>query len=296
MKPKRSVSDLARIHQDERESLGKYIARWQKEAQAVDGLNDQTALTFFIDSLRVDGHYSRLRDENPKIYAEAIQRANQLADTEEAVKQKCRQEVSSKRPRADNPPEGRAAKEAVSRVRARPIMDRLGTPAPRPMARLSTRFAPGFLHLPQFTQWRRPGSAEQQGVTKQSGTKIGDKDKQPMREEDGDQNQQHNPVINTIVGGPKGGDSARARKAHTRGPAPHRHALVIAMDIQGLVTRRVLVDTGSSVNVLYWEAFQKLGLAREQMRPVRTPLAGFTGDAVEAEGCVSLTIELGTWP
>ncbi|XP_019167823.1 PREDICTED: uncharacterized protein LOC109163528 [Ipomoea nil] len=40
MKPKRSVSNLARVHQDKGESLRKYIARWQKEAQVVDGLDD----------------------------------------------------------------------------------------------------------------------------------------------------------------------------------------------------------------------------------------------------------------
>ncbi|XP_019195639.1 PREDICTED: uncharacterized protein LOC109189301 [Ipomoea nil] len=98
MKPKRSVSDLARVHQDEGESLRKYIARRQKEAQTVDGLDNQTALTFFTESLRVDGYYSRLQEEKPKTYTEAIQWANQLADTEEAVRQKRKLEVSSKRP------------------------------------------------------------------------------------------------------------------------------------------------------------------------------------------------------
>ncbi|XP_019157458.1 PREDICTED: uncharacterized protein LOC109154029 [Ipomoea nil] len=178
-----------------------------------------------------------------------------------------------------------------------------------------------------FNWWRRPSSVGQQWVTEQSGAKTNDKGKQPIQEEDGDRNRQHKSVINMIVVGPEGGDSARARKARARqlyvgaiafqepdrkkicrepivftdddlprGPTPHWDALVIAIDIQGLVTRWVLVDMGSGVNVLYWEAFQKLGLAREQMRPVRTPLAGFTSDAVKAEGCVSLTVELGTWP
>ncbi|XP_019194876.1 PREDICTED: uncharacterized protein LOC109188702 [Ipomoea nil] len=130
-----------------------------------------------------------------------------------------------------------------------------------------------------------------------------------------------------IVGGPEGGDSANTRKAWARqlyvgtvygreesskkvcrepivftdrdlpaGETPHRDALVIAMDISGVVVRRILVDTGSSVNVLYLETFTKMGLIREQLNPVKTPLAGFTGDSVEAEGSITLPVEIGSYP
>lgn len=56
------------------------------------------------------------------------------------------------------------------------------------------------------------------------------------------------------------------------------------------------MDTGSSVNVLYWEAFKNLGLKREQLSPIRTPLSGFTGDSVDTEGLITLPVEVGEFP
>ncbi|XP_031099734.1 uncharacterized protein LOC116003935 [Ipomoea triloba] len=66
------------------------------------------------------------------------------------------------------------------------------------------------------------------------------------------------------------------------------------MDVHGTVVRRVLVDTGSSVNILYLEVFERLGLQRNKLKPVKTPLAGFTGDSIESEGSIRLPVEIGT--
>ncbi|XP_019195711.1 PREDICTED: uncharacterized protein LOC109189555 [Ipomoea nil] len=68
------------------------------------------------------------------------------------------------------------------------------------------------------------------------------------------------------------------------------------MHRNGVVVRRILVNTGSSVNVLYLETFTKMGLTREQLNPVKTPLAGFRGDSVEAEGSITLPVEIGSYP
>ncbi|VFQ61136.1 unnamed protein product [Cuscuta campestris] len=131
--------------------------------------------------------------------------------------------------------------------------------------------------------------------------------------------------IGMIFGGPEGGDSAAQRKnwvrsiyvgevsaepprrKHTRREPivftdrdlpptgeDHNDPLVITMDINGVDVARVLVDTGSSVNILYLETFQKLRLCRTQLEPLKTPLSGFTGDTVEAEGSIVLPVELGS--
>ncbi|XP_019163604.1 PREDICTED: uncharacterized protein LOC109159946 [Ipomoea nil] len=177
---------------------------------------------------------------------------------------------------------------------------------------------------PPPNQWkRRSTSRGDDGLSADAENSRG---KQPGSEEDEAQWRQK-PVINMIVGGPEGGDSANTRKAWARqlyigtvygreesskkvcrepivftdkdlpsGETPHRDALVIAMDINGVVVRRILVDTGSNVNVLYLETFTKMGLTREQLRPVNTPLAGFTGNSVEAEGSITLPVEIGSYP
>ncbi|VFQ66352.1 unnamed protein product [Cuscuta campestris] len=66
------------------------------------------------------------------------------------------------------------------------------------------------------------------------------------------------------------------------------------MDINGVDVAQVLVDTANSVNILYLETFQKLRLCHTQLEPLKTPLSGFTGDTVEAEGSIVLPVELGS--
>ncbi|XP_031120916.1 uncharacterized protein LOC116024156 [Ipomoea triloba] len=88
----------------------------------------------------------------------------------------------------------------------------------------------------------------------------------------------------------------KERNGVAKGPLPHRDALVIKMDINDTIVHRILVDTGSSANVMYYNAFTKLGLPRSQLKEVRTPLYGFTGDSIETEGSVILPVEIGTSP
>ena len=58
---------------------------------------------------------------------------------------------------------------------------------------------------------------------------------------------------------------------------PHDDAIVITLLIADYTTRRVLVDNGSSADILYYPAFQKMRLGRDQLRPMNSPLVGFGG-------------------
>ncbi|XP_019190240.1 PREDICTED: uncharacterized protein LOC109184675 [Ipomoea nil] len=100
IKPQKDLTHLGDIHQDEGESLKTYLARWQKEIQSIEEVEDQTALTFFIESLRSGQLYRDLRDNRPATYAEAIHMANKRANTEQAMKHKRQREVGG-------PPAGR---------------------------------------------------------------------------------------------------------------------------------------------------------------------------------------------
>ena len=57
----------------------------------------------------------------------------------------------------------------------------------------------------------------------------------------------------------------------------------------GKRVHRVLVDQGSSANVMYWSTFNKLQLSLDQLRPYDGCLYGFAGDQVEVCGHVELS-------
>ncbi|VFQ71993.1 unnamed protein product [Cuscuta campestris] len=74
---------------------------------------------------------------------------------------------------------------------------------------------------------------------------------------------------------------------------PHRDALVIKVEINNVVVHRTLVDTGCSVNVMYSNTFKELGMSRSDLKPIHTPLLGFTGDTIEAEGTITVKAGVG---
>ncbi|XP_071916083.1 uncharacterized protein [Coffea arabica] len=129
-------------------------------------------------------------------------------------------------------------------------------------------------------------------------------------------------VINTIVGGPTGGDSQNSRKRTymqanpdqaelssrlseviTYGPSDpvptassSHEALVIEVLTNNYIVKKVYIDPGSSVDVIYLRTFERLKLARNCMTPIRTPLVGFGGHVVHPEGMVTLTVTVGCHP
>uniref|UniRef100_A0A2N9I9G2 Uncharacterized protein n=1 Tax=Fagus sylvatica TaxID=28930 RepID=A0A2N9I9G2_FAGSY len=87
---------------------------------------------------------------------------------------------------------------------------------------------------------------------------------------------------------------------------PHDDALVVTLTIAGFLTRRVLVDNGSSADIIYLPAYQQMKIDNippsipemkiDKLKPIDIPLVGFTGDKVKPLGVVSLVIEAGTYP
>lgn len=64
----------------------------------------------------------------------------------------------------------------------------------------------------------------------------------------------------------------------------------------GTDVQRAMIDTGNSVDVLYYDVFKKLNLDPILMTPIRTPLSGFTGDTIQNEGSIHLPVDVGTFP
>ena len=76
----------------------------------------------------------------------------------------------------------------------------------------------------------------------------------------------------------------------------HDDAIVITLLIADYTTRRVLVDNGSSVDILYYLAFQQMRLRWDQLRLVNSPLVGFGGMKMLHLGIITLPIVVGAYP
>ena len=74
----------------------------------------------------------------------------------------------------------------------------------------------------------------------------------------------------------------------------HDDPLVIMLVIEGFNTGRILVDNGSSTNIIYLSNFQQLKLDLGRLLPLDSPFISFSGDRVYPKGIVSLTVTVGT--
>ena len=77
---------------------------------------------------------------------------------------------------------------------------------------------------------------------------------------------------------------------------PHDDAIVITLLTADYTTRMVLVDNGSSTDILYYPTFQQMRLGRDQLRLVNSPLVGFKGMKVQPVGTITLPMVVGAYP
>ena len=76
---------------------------------------------------------------------------------------------------------------------------------------------------------------------------------------------------------------------------PHDDAIVITLLIADYTTKNVLVDNGSSTDILYYLAFQQMRFGWDQLRPVNSPLVSFGGIKVQPVGTVTLPVVVGSY-
>ena len=143
------------------------------------------------------------------------------------------------------------------------------------------------------------------------------------------QHQQSLREIHVISGGfAGGGESSSTRKAHLRSirsgevmevlvvsklprldtaitfsdsdlegcQHPHDDPLVIRVVVANKTIHRVLVDNGSSADIIFASAFDKMDTGREKLKPVSTHLRGFSREKVLPLGSVQLVLTLGDPP
>jgi len=64
--------------------------------------------------------------------------------------------------------------------------------------------------------------------------------------------------------------------------------MVITVELENYVVKKVLIDQGSSVDILYWATYHKLQLPTTAMVPYDEPIYGFSGEKVSTRGYIDL--------
>jgi hypothetical protein len=64
----------------------------------------------------------------------------------------------------------------------------------------------------------------------------------------------------------------------------HNNAMVIKVNIAGWIIGKVLVDNGSSADILFLKTFEKINLSQHMLHPPEYPLQGFGGKPIKPVG------------
>lgn len=76
----------------------------------------------------------------------------------------------------------------------------------------------------------------------------------------------------------------------------HQDALVIKTKVGTNTVKKILVDNGSSVVILYHHAFSRMDLGDRKLENTYSPLYGFTRNEVKVVGTIDLPVLFGTLP
>ena len=138
-------------------------------------------------------------------------------------------------------------------------------------------------------------------------------------------------MVRTIIGRPSTRDTNRARKGYARQAVaphqvnnvnhrakiprlseepitfteeeedqgliyPHKDAIVVNLKIASQKVHRILIDNGSSVDILLSATLDWMNLISHTFTPIYMPLYGFSRESDHTEGELDLPVELGDTP
>ena len=75
---------------------------------------------------------------------------------------------------------------------------------------------------------------------------------------------------------------------------PHDDALVITLRIGGYNVKRVMVDQGSTTEIMYPDLYKGLNLKAEDLTPYSSPLVSFEGKIIIPKGQIILPMQTGS--
>uniref|UniRef100_A0A2N9GG66 RNase H type-1 domain-containing protein n=1 Tax=Fagus sylvatica TaxID=28930 RepID=A0A2N9GG66_FAGSY len=327
----RPTTHLLNVKRKEGETFRSYLTRFNKETLLVDGADDKVVLTAFISGLQLGDFLFLVYKDPPTSMLEMMYEAQRYMNGEEALQ--ARDSALGKKRKneyEDRHHEPLESKPKTQRNRGRRQEDRSrrgsnkrDDPTLKWPGKLMTN--PDRKAKDKYCHFHKDHGHSTENcydLKRQIEELI--KQGELQRFVKKDQRDGHLPParpqrppaeecprppvgeIHMITGGMAAGGTSRSlRKAYARQTHnedsrkvvhPHDDTLVVSLEIAGYSIRRVLIDNGSSADIIYLTAFQQMRIGKDQLRPIETPLVGFTGTSVYPPGVIFLQIIAGTYP
>ena len=66
--------------------------------------------------------------------------------------------------------------------------------------------------------------------------------------------------------------------------------IVVSLTIAKHDVHRILIDNGSSVDILFYDTFIRKKISRARLQRVNAPLVGFIGSSIQVKGAINLLV------
>ncbi|XP_075640496.1 uncharacterized protein LOC142612268 [Castanea sativa] len=291
---KKPTGHLLNIQQAEGESLRQYVTRFNKELLQVDEAEDQVILTTFQAGLLLGDFFFSITKSPAKTVAKLLHKAQKYMNAKDAVLAK---EMKGKRKRDEGTNNNRDKKE--TRGGGQTIGKKKELPDRKPKF---TNFTPLIMPIEQVLmqiredpslQWSKPISApierkdkskycrfhQEHGhhtdectLEKPGGNFNLAREVTEIHQKDGAiQEREINSVHSRLppIKMPRNDEPDIVfLQRDSRGiRQPHDDPLVIMLKVEEFNIHQVLIDNGSSANIIYLPAFQQMKLDKKKIRP-----------------------------
>lgn len=72
---------------------------------------------------------------------------------------------------------------------------------------------------------------------------------------------------------------------------PHGNALVITIDVSNYEVARILIDNGSSANLIFRDTLKRMNIEESEIERISTELTGFNGITTPSIGTIKLPVK-----
>ncbi|KAK3015280.1 hypothetical protein RJ639_005700 [Escallonia herrerae] len=279
---RKNSASLLNVVQERNESLSWYLGRFNAATLEIDNLDESVKYTAFMRGLRPTTKFAFAVNKSPPgNMSNLLDKANKYIQAEEYLETHKEHrgdngQGQEKRAREDSPRSGRGSKRSRRDERRPKEMFDMKNPTPlnaRPSQILHEIKDKEILERPE--KMRSAPSQRDRNLWCHYHNDHGhttDKCESLKR------------AIEALI-----------KRGHLRG-TPHHDPLVVTLRVGNFDVKRILVDNGSSEEVLFYEAFQRMNIPSDRLRKIDTPLYGFSNHPVVCEGIIALPVTVGAPP